>query len=252
MAIVLEDSVGYSTTTGAASFTTGTVTPAGSDRALVVGIVFNNNNRESTSGQDITRVAFDDGGGNELVLTAVSGTKTADDGVGATAYDDGVCEFFAGVAPATSAETVTVTIENATSADDGMFIFVWAFSGVDQTTPCNNGTANKSEGGSTNPAVTVTSAVDDLALGIGFFEGHADTVTHAAGPTSRYNVNLGGGSDDNGWFFDWTGAASRAFSWTASVNDKWAASGCNVQEGAAAVPVYTQHSFQLYKGAIDD
>ena len=251
MAIVLEDSVGYSTASAGATHTTGDVTTAGSNRAIVVGVVFNNNEREVTPvGMDITSVKFDPGGGNEISLSAVSGTKTADDGVGATAYDDGVCELFAVANPANSVTAgVEVVIEKTTLADDGFFIFVWVFSGVDQTTPCNNGTANKSEAGSSNPAVTVTSATDDLALGIGFFEGHGNTVTHGAGPTSRYNINLGGTSDDNGWFWDWTGAASRAFSWTASISDKWAASGCNVQEASASA-TYTQHSFRVYKDAI--
>jgi hypothetical protein len=229
MAIVLEDSLFEGFNTGASSFTTsGTITPAGSDRLLLVGVVYNNNDRE-ISGQNISSVTFDTG--TPTSLSTVTGSKTADDGVGSTAYDDGVTEAFIAKNPATSAQTVTVTISATTATNEGMFIGCWAFSGIDQTTPYDGVNPTKSEAGSTNPNVTVTSETGDYTVGMGFFEGLAGTVTHGAGPTSRYNTNLAGG--DCGWFYDWSGAASRAYSWTAGVSDKWVCLGINLNAVAA-------------------
>jgi hypothetical protein len=237
MAITIESSTFYVVDGGNnTSFTTSaSVTPAGSQKAIIVGVVFNNNQRE-VSGADITACTFNSS--TPLSLTAVTGTKTANDGVGSTAYDDGVAEFFEAVNPDSSAHTVSITVESAVPTGGDVMIGVWALSGVDQTTPVDNGNANKSEAGSTNPAVTITSASGDLTLAACFQEGHTGGFTHAAGPTTNELSILDGAE-----YASWTGDTSRAFSWTSSTNDKWVASGLNVNQHVASY-TYDQIKFR--------
>ncbi len=194
---------------------------SGSNRILMVGVSYRNKDRETVSsvtygGQAMTQVG-----------TAKSDTDSS---------PDGQIYIFRLLNPPTGINTLLVTWNSA--LDEGGVVGAITYAGVDQTTPL--GTFASADGNSTAPAVTVTSASNQLVFGV-----------VAGRTTSDYTVTGGGtalwsarpfSGETAGASQSKTGAASVALGWSGS-SEKWAAGGVSIKPATAtgvATVAFTQ------------
>ena len=142
---------------------------------------------------------------------------------------DGAVEIWRLIAPATGANTVSVTFD----AVDGIKAMAISWTGADQTTP--NGSFTSNVGNSTTPSVDISSATDEIVFDYTTLteeSGTGPTFTVGAGQTERVNHSenayaRSGGSTE-------AGATTVTMSWTSSTSDNWVAAGLSVKPAAAA------------------
>lgn len=131
---------------------------SGTNRALVVGVCFNNNNQSRSS------VVIDPGGTDQTSLTWLDNAAGI---TGGGTGDDGHCTIWGVKNPPVGSFTVRVTIAGTTlSSSEALIAGAWPLTGVDQTTPF--GTAVGNDGVSTGANVTLNwTNADDKWAAIG-------------------------------------------------------------------------------------
>jgi hypothetical protein len=138
--------------------------------------------------------------------------------------------LFGVTAPPSGSQTVTASW---TTAMDGS-LGSTATSGVDQTTPFNNG--NTASGGATSTSIAITSTNGDLTVDL-----EADNGTSAATPNQtqawvQFDSGRVNGSSTG------PGTGNTTHTWTTTGNSIWLASGCNFNQAASvAEPIGTSN-----------
>ena len=128
--------------------------------------------------------------------------------------------------PASGTQTASMTWTGAVQANVGVI----TASGVDQTTPMNNGTG--ANGAATPSSLSVTTAAGDLTVAV-LINDTAGTAPSAPSQTSQWaTINPSSGGSRGGG-----GAGPDSHSWTHD-NTDWCMSGANfVQSTGAAAPL---------------
>ena len=93
---------------------------SGANRALLVGVCFNNNDNQSP-----TSVVIDPNGGNETALAWLNNAA------GIVGGDDGHCTIWGVKNPPTGTFTVRVTLGQTTRASEALVVGAWPLTGVD-------------------------------------------------------------------------------------------------------------------------
>lgn len=200
--ITIEQEVNSAVGTSVSSRTV-SITPAGSDRVLLVAVLFN----RSTNSPTISSVTF---GGTPL--TQVGWTNTPIIAVG----------FYRLIAPTAGAANVVATLS---AVADVAVVQAWALSGVDQTTPASGFTIDS--GSNSADSFSVTSATGDMVFAA--WTTANNFLTFGAG-----TQDLADGSSGSTVFYarHYTGAASVSISWTGSGSNFWVAAGLNIKASA--------------------
>lgn len=195
---------------------------SGSNMAVAVGLMF--------LGNATTAITVTVGGTS---ATLVSGTDTTTDRSHRSMI------FVVAKGTATGNQSVAVSW---TTAADCIAAAVGA-SGVDQSTPMNNGTW--ASGASTTPSVTITSASGDLTL---------DTASCSFGKalsaptqTQRWDID---NNNVNGAGSTGPGTASPTHSWTMAPSDGWTDSGANFVQSSGATTTYVAPASALGRSAM--
>lgn len=176
------------------------ITPSGGSRLLLAAVFYN----RTTNNPTVSDCNF---GGTPLTVVGVS----------RDVFPDAV-EFWALVAPAASSAIVTC---NFTTQADAAFLYVTAFSSVDQTTP-HYGFV-KDSGGNNADSFSVTSATGDLVYAI--WSTSNNNLTIAAGTGGNFAV----GGLMNAYIREYAGAASVLIEWTGSNTNAWDAAGVSIK-----------------------
>jgi len=182
------------------------ISPSGSDRVLIAGVVYYHTNTT------IDTITF-----NSVALTEIPGS----------AYDPGGdyhLRWYYLIAPDTGSNTFSYSFTGLGGTyDSGVVAYV--FTGAHQTTPY--GTVVKDTASSTTPSVTVSSATDEIVIDILIIT-NVGTLTVGAGQTQRANaitplayIKYGGSTED--------GASSTTMSWSNSSSTFWVYSGLPVK-----------------------
>ncbi len=130
---------------------------------------------------------------------------------------DGRIELWSLVDPPTGTADVTIELSNASSS---VVAGIMSFTGADPIAPL--GAPSMMRGTSGDPTVVVTSATDELVLGVVMWSGDYSTLSPAAGQQPRWNENapvmIGAGSTA-------PGAATVTMAWTVvgAYDDYWVA-----------------------------
>ena len=139
----------------------------------------------------------------------------------------GASELFYLAAPATGANNIVASF----SATERVAVGGVSFTAVDQSTPIDNATS--AIGTSTAPAVTITSAVDDMTvdcLGNNNGSGGAEATNSQTLRWTQFDVAQG---DQSGQATA-AGAASVTSTWTTQNSASWQVLGMNINAVAAA------------------
>jgi hypothetical protein len=161
------------TQSGGSSLTFSHTTPAGSDRMLVVGISFDNDDR------DVTGVTY---GGTPLTFAGKRENS-----------DDATAEIWYLVSPPVTTANVVVTLSGSISSSYGFVAAALPLNGVHQTTP--TGTFQSSSGGGTSASLSVTSAASgDLVVGVYAAEQDSNSGSCAQGAGQTEHWDARGGS----------------------------------------------------------
>jgi hypothetical protein len=198
-------------------------TTSGTNRLMLVAISIDNDQMETVSS-----VTYN---GTGLTL------------VGAVAQDDDArVEIWRMIAPPTGTYNVVVNFANGESPGSGLrrgaIIGVMTFTNVDQTTPLGTFASNKSSSG-TSGSVSVSSATNELVLGVVSYENDDDTqgVTPAGGQTERWNNKVTEGSiTTSGAGSTKAGASSVTISYTFPYSNHWAMGGVSIKPAPASPP----------------
>jgi hypothetical protein len=164
--------------------------------------------------------------------------------LGARNNDDNTTrvELWYRVAPPTGTGNVVVF---RTGADEIMAGAV-TLTGVHQTAPLGSFVSAASTGsGSTNPSVTLTSAVGDLVVDAVVAKG-STSLTPAAGQTQHRNADYAGEYDGAG--STEPGAASVTMSWTKTAAAKWAIGAVSVKPAPRLALTQYQATFWAKRG----
>jgi len=174
-----------------------TVDP-GSDRILVVGVSLRKNDKSVTS------ITYGGTGGFVQAGTQV--------GPGA----DHRVEIWYRLMPTIGTATIEVSLSGSEDAAAGAV----SLTGVHQGTPVGNFAGAGAD--STDPSVTVSSAPDEVILGVLSISGDVGTMTPGVDVTDHWSNSSGtGDGDDRGVGATTDGEASATISWTAA-KEKWA------------------------------
>ncbi|MEZ4868799.1 MAG: SdrD B-like domain-containing protein [Caldilineaceae bacterium] len=210
-------SSGQTVSTHSFSYNSGST---GSNRILLVGVAYRNNDSETVSSVNY----------NGQALTQVG---TAQNSSGGT--PDGRIYIFYLLNPSTGSHTLQVNWNS--NLNQGAVIGAVTYANVDQTTPL--GTFASASNTSTSPSVTVASAANELVFGV-----------VGGRSTSNYSVTGGGSSlwsarpfsgQTAGAGQSKSGASPNvALSWSGT-NDEWVAGGVSLKPAPATVTVaFTQ------------
>lgn len=201
---------------GVTTITTASFTIAGTNRAAVIGI--------GMTPRTISAVSCACGG--------VSGTAIAS-ATGSNVVADLNAQCWQVIAPATGTQTATASWTTAASGS----VEVTTFQGVDQTTPCTNGTG--STGGASPQSLAVTSTSGDLTTTCAMTDRFDSAQT-----TNQTRKNAGFASTDIG-----PGTGNTTHTWT-EAGAFFALAGANVKAVAAGgatltwSPAITMTGFQ--------
>lgn len=201
-------------TSGASSLTwSHTVTSAGSNRLLVVGVASDDNTPRTVSS-----VTY-----NGVNLTQVPG---------GTADNLARVDMWYLVNPATGANDVVVTLSGSTEFSAG----ATSWTGVDQTTPL--GTASATAGHSSSVSLSgVSSAADEFVVDVVAIDSSSATITSDVSQASRWERGGGeataGGLNVVGGQSTEAGAASVTMSWSVSATKDWAIAAVSIKPASA-------------------
>lgn len=221
-----------STSTGTAATGAGSVavnhTTSGTDRLMLVGVSFGQD-----KGDTVSSITY-----NGVNLTLV----------GARDHGNPLqsrMEIWSLVAPTVSSADVVVTFSGTSHI--GATVGVMTFNGVDQTTAL--GSFASSEGDSSTPSTTVTSAPGELVFGVLGLDWNADMdLIPGPGQTEHWDLwqdkATGGGTTE-------AGAASVDISWTLPSNYKWAAGGVSIKPTAVNVALASKAEFRVNSTSSD-
>ncbi len=180
------------------SHTTGT----GSNRLMLVGITYEDDN---TSGMSVSGVTY---AGNALSFV---GRRTSS--------QEAVSEIWSLINPPSGTADVVVSVSGA-STGDSLLVGASTFTGVHQTAPL--GTFSSNSGTNSSPTVTVAAATGDLIYDV-IAADDGRTATVGSGQTQRWNARTESGEDGvRGASSTEAGAASVTMSWSLNVSDAWA------------------------------
>lgn len=187
------------------------VSTSGTNRVLVVGISYRAHANPTSAVSTMTY------GSQSMSSANVRAT-------GPTFGPDRTSELLYLVNPDSSAPH-DVTINFSPNADEVVAEAV-AYKDVSQTAPpYSNATTNNGTGG--DPSITITSASNELAIGVLAFYPASNTVTTVSPDVERWNntngVNIGGAGADT------AGAASATINWTQSNPSDWASSAISLK-----------------------
>jgi hypothetical protein len=182
----------------------------GSNRALVVAVLLNDNDD-----QRVSSVVIDPTGVN-VPLTWLS--NAAGD-----YEDDGYCVIYGVVNPPTGTFTVKVTASARIGDGEGLIAGAWPLTGVDQDSPFRTAVGTGGEGNSMN--VTVTSDIGDIVLGASFVEGYNGGRWLEGSDTEDWDLEDGPLDNDVSVGQHKTGESiSTTLNWTYdSYSEKWVA-----------------------------
>lgn len=174
-------------------------TCTGADRILIVGIAQRN-------GRSVTAITYN---GVAMTLIGTSGDTFT------------TISMYYLLAPATGANTISITFSSSDSDNNGMAV---SYTGVHQTTPLGTFVSASNPGsGSTTPSVTASSASGELVVDTVSVQSSAtQSITVGSGQTQRNNV-IGGATSSEvvGGMSEEAGAASVVMSWTAASSARW-------------------------------
>ncbi len=199
------------------------ITGTGSDRLMLVGVSYEDDDRDGSAGDlSVTSVTY---AGQVLTLVGtVNGTA------------DETARIYSLLNPPSGTGTVVVAVGNP-EAGDGMVVGVATFSGVDQTTPLG---AFASSSGDASPAsVTVASGVGEIVFDT-FMLDDGDAIAGAGGgQTARWNLTQTGNVSGSG--STKAGAApSTSMSWTFNTGvETWALGAVSVKPAIYGNPLAT-------------
>ncbi len=189
-------------------------TTSGTDRLMMVGVSINNDFFETVS--SITYAGVN--------LTLVT-TRTEE--------DDARAEVWRLIAPPTGTHNVVITFSAAPTR--GAVAGVITFTGVDQNNPISS--VQTAEGTSTNASVTVSSAADEIVLGVIASE-QPLTMTPGVGQIEYWNLDI----NDNrahGAGSTAFGAPSVPISWALGNATDWAIIGLSIRKRVCTGAVAT-------------
>jgi hypothetical protein len=206
--IVAVDNTSSESTDGGSSITISHTT-SGSNRLMLVGVAFNNDNYET-----VTSVTY-----NGTALTKVGERANS---------DDAMVYIYSLVAPDTGTHNVVVTF-SAALAQEGI-AGVTTFTGVDQTTPL--GSFSSAEGDDTTTAsLDITSAEGEFVYAV--IAAEYDALTAGSGVDEQWNTSVNGTSTNGAAGTTNCGAATVAMSWDlvaeASPSNHWAIGGVSIK-----------------------
>ena len=189
----------------------------GTNKYLLVGVGFNNNQL-----QNVSSVSIDLGGGDETNLTQIANTLAA-------IQDDGLTDLWGVVNPPDGNFTVTVIIDtDDVSTGENLGAGVWVLNGVNQTVPTGN--TDSFTNTSAMPTITVGIDANDTAFGCSFMEDESSQMNITTGVESWEQTDL----DGFGGGYNNTSAGNMTVAWTTSGNDKTCASGVEINAAIAA------------------
>ncbi len=213
---------------------TGHTVAAGSDRLLVVRIVFNNHATDFAETVDNVKWGSD----------ALSFVGAFDGG-----NDDARCEIWQRAAPEVTTQDIVVEFTGASDANSGIFVGASNYTGVNQGTPMSSFGGDAGQDVS-SVSVNVTSETDDLLIScVGVDQDPADHTPTGDHDTEAWDSFAGSGINGLIGVAGGRGAgtASATMSWSFSTENA-AMAAANIDQ-AAADPAYTQLSF---RGREDD
>ncbi len=224
---------------GSTTFETGTLTPGGSNRAVLVYV-------QSSDGSpaDVSAVKYGGSGGTSLTQLGsfvTFGTFVRSSLWGSTNFQ-----------PAASANTIHVTWA---SSQGERLVMAVAIEDVDQTTRFGTPATDKNDGGNMSLSVTgIGAVVDDLIVDFGgvLTSGSATTFTATASQTERFEGQTTGTAYDCAVVGTKVATStSESRTWTASANNSWVMFGVAVKQvsgGAASVAPMAMHHFRKRRG----
>jgi len=189
----------------ASSITVSHTTGSGSNRLMLVGISYNNDDYETVTG-----VTY-----NGTSLTQVGTVNNSDDAR--------VC-IYSLVAPDSGTHNVIINFSDA--LNDGAIAGVVTFTGVDQSTPL--GTFASSTGDDSTPAtVNISSASGELVFGV--VSSEYEALTASSGQNQHWNMSISG-ADTNGAGGTDAGAPTVTMSWSLDPSyNHWAIGGVSIK-----------------------
>ena len=199
-----------------------TVTAAGTNRLLVVGVSFNT---AGNAGSAVTGIKW----GTQSFTAANSFVNDPGNGFRV--------EIWYLVAPNTGTNNVGVTINKAGNSAMGVAVGAIDFTGADQTSPIRGFASNA--GASTTPSVTVTSATSEIVLDTVANAGSV-TGTVPVAQTSRWNLASTGspaGHNVRGIGTTKAGAASVTMTETLSASTAWTDGAISIRAPGADVAI---------------
>jgi prepilin-type N-terminal cleavage/methylation domain-containing protein len=216
--VVTVDNTSSGSTDGGSSITISHAT-SGTNRLMLVGVSFNNDNNET-----VTSVTY-----NGVALT-LKGTETNS--------DDARVEIWSLVAPDTGTYNVVITF-SAALAQEGV-AGVMTFNGVDQSTPL--GSFYSVQGDDTATAsLDITSTEGEFVYGV--IAAEYDALTAGTGVDEQWNMSVDGTSTNGAGGTTNCGAATVPMSWSlvaeASPNNHWAIGGVSIKPTATVSETIT-------------
>jgi prepilin-type N-terminal cleavage/methylation domain-containing protein len=216
--IVSVDDTSTGSTDGGSTITISHTT-SGSNRLMLVGVSFNNDNSET-----VTSVTY-----NGVALT-LEGTETNS--------DDARVELWSLVAPDTGTHNVVITFSAALAQQ--AVAGVMTFTGVDQSTPL--GSFYSSQGDDTTTAsLDITSADGEFVYAV--IAAEYDALTAGSGYSEQWNMSLSGTKTNGAGGTTNCGAATVPMSWNliadASPSNHWAIGGVSIKPTSAVSETIT-------------
>ena len=210
--VVTVDNTSTGSTDGGSSITISHAT-SGTNRLMLVGVSFNNDNYET-----VTSVTY-----NGTALTKVGERNNS---------DDAMVYIYSLVAPDTGTHNVVITFSAALAQE--AVAGVMTFNGVDQSTPL--GSFYSSEGDDTATAsLDITSADGEFVYAV--IAAEYDALTADSGYSEHWNMSVDGTSTNGAGGTTNCGAATVPMSWSlvaeASPSNHWAIGGVSIKPTAA-------------------